>query len=78
MAAEVVEAIDEPALQKRRGWDLSRWRYHLVPWGVRFSYLDPHSGGRADVLALMALGSCPGLAGEARAHPGALTVRLFG
>jgi len=35
-AAEVVEAIDDEGLRRRRGWDLSGWRYELVPWGVRF------------------------------------------
>ena len=29
-AADVVEAIDDRDLQRRRGWDLSRWRYDLV------------------------------------------------
>jgi hypothetical protein len=56
MAAELVEAIDDPALQRQRGWDLSRWHYDLVPWGVRFIYHDPHSGERAETLALLPLG----------------------
>ena len=37
-AAEVVEAIDAPALQSLRGWDLRGWNYVLVPWGVRFTH----------------------------------------
>jgi hypothetical protein len=53
-AADVVEAIDNPELQQERGWDLSRWRYDLVPWGVRFTYLDPLSRCNAEVLAVMA------------------------
>jgi hypothetical protein len=36
MAAEVVEAIEDPSLQKRRGWDLAGWTYEMVPWGVIF------------------------------------------
>ncbi len=40
-AADLVEAIDNPALQGPRGWDLSNWAYELVPWGVRFSCRDP-------------------------------------
>jgi len=36
-AAEVVEAIDDPERQRQRGWDLTGWRYELVPWGVRFA-----------------------------------------
>ncbi len=54
-AADVVEAIDDPDLQKLRGWDLSRWRYDLVPWGVRFTYRDPLSRSQAEVLALVAV-----------------------
>jgi len=41
VAAEVVEAIDNPRLQAGKGWDLSGWRYSMVLWGVRFAYLDP-------------------------------------
>lgn len=37
-AADVVEAIDDPSLQSRRGWDLTGWNYVLVPWGVRFTH----------------------------------------
>lgn len=37
-AAEVVEAIDVPALQSLRGWDLRGWNYVLVPFGVRFTH----------------------------------------
>jgi len=37
-AADVVEAIDDPARQCRRGWNLSGWTYELIPWGVRFVY----------------------------------------
>jgi hypothetical protein len=36
-AAEIVEAIDDRALQQQRGWALSCWRYDLVSWGVRFT-----------------------------------------
>jgi hypothetical protein len=38
VTAEVVEAIDVPALQSLRGWDLRGWNYVLVPWGVRFTH----------------------------------------
>jgi hypothetical protein len=40
VTAEVVEAIDDPALQSLRGWDLRGWNYVLVPWGVRFTHSD--------------------------------------
>jgi hypothetical protein len=35
-AADVIEAIDQPTLQRQRGWDLAEWAYDLVPWGVAF------------------------------------------
>jgi len=40
-AADLVESIDDPELQRRRGWDLSGWCYELVPWGVRFVRREP-------------------------------------
>ena len=52
-AADVVEAIDDPRLRQQRGWDLSGWRYDLVPWGVRFSSRDERDGDEAEVLALL-------------------------
>lgn len=44
-AADVVEAIDDPSLRSRRGWDLTGWNYMLVPWGVRFT----HSAFREEI-----------------------------
>ena len=38
VTAQVVEAIDDPALQCLRGWDLKGWSYVLIPWGVRFTH----------------------------------------
>ena len=55
-AAEVVEAIDDPALQRRRGWDLGGWRYELVPWGVRFVRRDRH-GGETELFVLAGSGA---------------------
>ena len=68
-AADIVEAIDDPELQRRRGWDLSQWRYDLVPWGVRFSYHEPLSRSRAEVFALMAIPPCPCMPGGDRCRP---------
>lgn len=45
VTSEVVEAIDDPTLQGRRGWDLTGWNYVLVPWGVRFT----HSAFREEI-----------------------------
>jgi len=56
-AAEVVEAIDDPPLQRSRGWNLSRWRYDLVPWGVRFRLQDSDSREAAEVLVLAPFGN---------------------
>jgi len=68
-AAEVVEAIDNPDQQKLRGWDLSRWSYALVPWGVRFTYLDPLSRSKAEVLALVAVDEAPRAGGDGQPGP---------
>jgi len=52
-AAEVVEAIDDRELQARRDWDLSEWRYELIPWGVRFQRQVPKHSGQAEILAVL-------------------------
>jgi len=52
-AADVVEAIDDREIQSRRDWDLSDWRYELVPWGVRFLCRQPKPPGRAEILAVL-------------------------
>jgi len=54
-AADLVEAIDNPELQKQRGWDLAHWNYQMVPWGVRFAYRDPRSRNLTEVLARISL-----------------------
>lgn len=51
-AADVVEAIDDPELQRCRGWDLSDWRYDLVPWGVRFTCPKREHPGFTQVVRL--------------------------
>jgi hypothetical protein len=53
-AAKVVEAIDDPVLQRYYGWDLSCWRYDLIPWGVRFIFQDPQGGKRVEIVILAA------------------------
>jgi len=52
-AAEVVEAIDDRDVQVRRDWDLSEWRYELIPWGVRFQREVPKHSGQAEILAVL-------------------------
>jgi len=52
-AAEVVDAIENPALQRRRGWDLGAWKYDLVPWGVRFRYQGDQTDDSAEILAVL-------------------------
>jgi hypothetical protein len=51
-AADVIEALDDPRLQTVRGWDLARWRYEPVPWGVRFLHRDGRGRVDAEVLAV--------------------------
>lgn len=51
-AADVVEAIDCPAIQKHRGWNLTHWTYNLVPWGVRFVHDDGEHPEVSTVVAL--------------------------
>jgi hypothetical protein len=63
-AAEVVEAIEDADLQRRRGWNLSLWRYDLVPWGVRFRYRGDEDA--AEVVATL----------DPREGPRRMTVRL--
>jgi hypothetical protein len=59
-AADVVEAIDDQDLQRRHGWDLSGWRYSMVPWGVRFTYQERPDARPVEVFALLRLeNSCP-------------------
>jgi len=52
-AAEVVDAIEDPDLQRRRGWDLACWRYDLVPFGVRFSHANERDNGPAEIFVVL-------------------------
>jgi hypothetical protein len=52
-AADVVEAMNDPEDHRRRGWNLSAWRFDLIPWGARFRLKDPARAGPAEVLALL-------------------------
>jgi len=54
-AADLVEAIDQPELQRHRGWDLASWDYELVPWGVRFRYDGGIGQEPAEILARLHL-----------------------
>jgi hypothetical protein len=78
-AADVVEAIDDPEQQRQRGWDLSQWRYQLVPWGVRFSCRDPRYPSEGEILALLTFnGRTAGVPSEPDRRSSATTVLLFG
>ncbi|MGD9714110.1 MAG: hypothetical protein AB7V46_18925 [Thermomicrobiales bacterium] len=50
VAADFVEAIDDPNLEKYCSWNLSGWSYEMVPWGVRFIYRN-----RAEVAEVLVL-----------------------
>jgi len=76
-AADVVEAIDNRELQQRRGWDLSHWRYSLVPWGVRFTYQEQPDLPPVEVLALLRL-EYRGPAPRVREQANLSTVLLLG
>lgn len=52
VAAEVVEALEEPALRFAQGWDLSGWSWEAVPWGVRFLRRNHSRTVTAAVVAL--------------------------
>ena len=54
-AADIVEAMDDGAMQLQRGWDFSRWKYQMVPWGVRFLHSAP-SGEVSTILAVLSSG----------------------
>jgi len=69
-SAEVVEAIDDPLMQ-RRGWDLRGWRYELIPWGVRFVRRE-RDGSESEVFVMASVKDR--LAEEPR--PGAVCVVL--
>jgi hypothetical protein len=67
--ADIVEAIDDYELQGRRGWDLTGWRYEMVPWGVRFLY-DGKGGEASEVLVLASLAADMPVAAEANRRMG--------
>lgn len=56
-AAQIVEAIDNPVLQKELSLDLQGWKYDLIPWGVRFRYDGPHYQDRTGIVAALDLPS---------------------
>jgi hypothetical protein len=39
-AADIVDAIRDSSLQACRGWNLTRWDYEPMPWGMRFLHRD--------------------------------------
>lgn len=52
VAAEVIEAIDNPEIQVRRGWDLGCWTYDCIPWGIRLLRHDEHMRVTAALVAV--------------------------
>ena len=64
--ADVVEAIDDPELQRLHGWDLANWTYELVPWGVRFLFREPGSDGQSEIVVLVAAARRPDGHGDSR------------
>lgn len=52
IAADLVDAINNHDLQRRRGWNLQQWTFDLVPWGVRFVHRDEQQERREVVVQL--------------------------
>jgi hypothetical protein len=52
VVADVVDALSDSALRAARGWDLTGWSCHFVPWGVRFLRHDAEWAVTAAVVAL--------------------------
>ncbi len=52
VAADVVDAIDDPDIQVCRGWDLADWSYDCIPWGIRFLRHDRRTGTTAAVVVV--------------------------
>lgn len=75
-AAEVVDAIDNQETQRQRGWDLSHWRYELVPWGVRFIYEHP-AKGPFQIVAVIPPGARSQFAHREPSEPAFTTVLLM-
>jgi hypothetical protein len=51
---EVMAAIDDPALQADRGWDLHGWHYRASPSSVCFLYADAAGRPTEAVIAVHA------------------------
>ena len=52
VAADVVEALDSPALQVERCWELAGWDHGWAPFGVRFARWDGRGQVTAAVVAV--------------------------
>jgi hypothetical protein len=69
-AADIVECIDDPALQRQRGWDLTGWRYRMVQWGVVLTCPGGHGMESSEILVMMGLdGTRIIVAGEPTVRP---------
>ncbi len=51
---ELMAAIDEPAVQAARGWDLRGWSYRAAPTSVCFLYSDETGRPTEAVIAVHA------------------------
>jgi hypothetical protein len=51
---EVTRAIDDPAVQARRGWDLHNWAYRTAPGSVCFLHADDSGRPTEVVVAVCA------------------------
>lgn len=58
VVADVVEALDDPALQVERCWELAGWSHEAMPCGVRFALHDGLGRVTAAVVAAGLPASC--------------------
>jgi hypothetical protein len=52
VAADVIEALDDPTFRDRHGWLLAGWSFDLIPWGVRFLHHGKGTQRKSAVVAL--------------------------
>ena len=64
-AADIVDAMHDPELQRRHGWDLADWTYEVVPWGVRFIHRDPALQAETVILARLTVDPAQDIISEA-------------
>ncbi len=60
VAADVVDALNDPQRQERDAWRLDGWSFDLIPWGVRFLYRERRNNEVTAAVVAVALPFSPG------------------